>query len=52
MTEEVWKLSKENAELRKSLAQVQVQLLQFHFEKAKAESEALGETWVDAGISK
>jgi hypothetical protein len=46
MTEEVWALKRENAQLKMALCQANSQLLQAQFEAAKAELAALGEMWV------
>jgi hypothetical protein len=45
---ELWKLKKENAELRKSLAQAQLQVLQAFFDKADADSRSLGDKFNEA----
>ena len=50
MTEEIWKLKKELAQLKMAFAQSQSQLLQVHFNEAKAESDALGEAWTDPNV--
>ena len=47
MTETEWKLRKELAELKQAFAQSQYMLLQHELTKAKAESDTLGEKWVD-----
>jgi hypothetical protein len=47
MTEQEWKLKKENAQLKAQLAQVQSQLCQVLFDAAQKEGFELGEAWVD-----
>ena len=47
LTEEVWTLKKKLVLLEMECAQHMANSAQARFDKAKAESEALGEKWVD-----
>ena len=47
MTETEWKLRKELVELKQAFAQSQYMLLQGELTKAKADSDALGDKWID-----
>ena len=45
MTESEWRLRKELAQTKMAFAQSQSMLLQAEFNKAKADLDALGESW-------
>jgi hypothetical protein len=45
MIEEVWRLRRENAQLKMALAQANAQIMQSQYDAAKAELAALGEKW-------
>ncbi len=47
MTEELWKLRKENAALKKALIEAQSVILQQQYREAVAADKALGDTWQD-----
>ena len=47
MTETEWKLRKELAQTKMGFAQSQSILMQIEHAKAKAESDALGDKWID-----
>ena len=48
MTEEVWKLKRENAQLKLALCQANGAELQRQFDAAKSELATLGESWGDS----
>ncbi len=47
MTEELWKLRKENVALKKALIEAQFSILQTQHKTVTAEDMALGEAWSD-----